>query len=171
MWHRLAGTCLSCIVTALSRFVRCQFTSANVQMAISCKDILQPSQKMYGRFFMPPCLVLSESISFMSEPFDGCRWWVLMRLRYAFLFSMVFITSAIYMLSIQAQLLLWVLYYSTTQHLFIMSSYVDTVNNLSRCDCGVYEHSILCMCMSILFSVNRCREADLMNFLNGTVNI
>jgi hypothetical protein len=52
------------------------------------------------------------------DPGQSNWWWVFMRLRYAFMFSTVFVVTAIYMLSIQSQLLLWVFYYSTKYDIF-----------------------------------------------------
>jgi hypothetical protein len=67
------------------------------------------------------------------DPAQQHWWWVFMRLRYAFMFATVFVVTAIYMLSIQSQLLLWVFYYSTKYAPRQSASHPSSFCSLSRC--------------------------------------
>jgi len=92
------------------------------------------------------------------DPAQQHWWWVFMRLRYAFMFATVFVVTAIYMLSIQSQLLLWVFYYSTKYAPRESSSQTRSFWSLSRYRWGdVVRHRSLVY--PVFATLNRVHQA------------
>jgi len=74
-------------------------------------------------------------------------WWTFLRLRYAFLFAMVFITAAIYMLSMQSQLLLRA-FYRTGDVFQTRSLDWELLKSFSKHPLPFLELVVLCICLA-----------------------